>query len=284
VSYQSREITVEFVLAEGKSFDDKGSNILTIKNGQCFASIAAYGGVSGTEITLQVWGLSDDYLSALSYKGIWINGAKFNRMRVWASDRLVFEGFISDAYPDYSQLPDVPLIVAGNMMFAARAKEVSQFSASGDVDIASIIRPMAASVGLSFENAGATGIISNPHFRGNAIQQMLNACNAVNVNIDIGTDKVTIWPRNAARGGTELFISPENGLIGYPGFTDRGLSINTIFTPEIYIGRQVRLETSLPNASGQYRITGAQHNITSNIEGGQWVTSCTLIPLGADNA
>lgn len=67
-------------------------------------------------------GLVAQQMAALSYKGIWIDGAKPNRIRVWAADRLIFEGFISDAYADYNQAPDVPLIITANMMFYLRAK------------------------------------------------------------------------------------------------------------------------------------------------------------------
>ncbi|AOM39685.1 baseplate hub protein [Xenorhabdus hominickii] len=281
MSYIQRNIKVEFTLEQGKTFQG-GGDTLTISNMRCYVTIGAYGGVSGTEVTLHLWGLSDSQMTTLSRKSMWVDGAPMNQMRVWAGEKLIFEGIIRDAYADFNQMPDVPLIIAADMMFKLRGQAVAPFSAAGDVPIDNIIMPMAKSIGLAYENAGVTGVRPNPYFDGNIVQQMLQAAESVNAYIDIDTDKVTIWPKNGTRRGSTLFISPENGLIGYPVFTGRGLSITTMFEPELVIGRKVELKTSLPNASAVYIATSAEHHLTSWIEGGQWHTSCILKPMGKE--
>ncbi|ENG5919418.1 hypothetical protein ABUV01_000499 [Serratia marcescens] len=276
MSYQQRDIRVEFTLAEGRTFDDRG-NVLTVKNARCYISLAAYGGIAGTQITLYLWGLVAQQMAALSYKGIWIDGAKPNRIRVWAADRLIFEGFISDAYADYNQAPDVPLIITANMMFYLRAKKVSPFSAKGPVPIDDILMPMASSVGLKYENQGVKRTLPDPYFQGDITQQMIEAARAVDAEIDINVEKVTIWPKGVSRKEPALLVSPDHGLIGYPIFTNVGLSISCLFCPDIFIGRKLSLVTSLPNASGRYAVLGAMHTLTSWIEGGQCSTSCELL-------
>lgn len=280
MSYLRREMKVEFTLKDGATFDGQGGDTLTLTNAKCFASLAAYGGMAGTQLTLQVWGLSVEHMASLSARGIWINGVPQNRIRLWAGEHMIFDGFISDAFADYNQLPDVPLVITASMHFALRGKEVAPFSASGDVLVADVISAMAASVGLSFENVGVTATIPNPYFRGNIVQQMVDAARATGSDIEIGVDKVSIWPQGGPRGGTILYTSPQYGLIGYPVFTNVGLAINTVFSPEIYNGRLIQVETSLPNASGQYLVIGAQHSLTSWTEGGQWATSASLQPYG----
>lgn len=276
MSYQQRKIMIEFTLAEGKKFDDRG-NVLTIQNARCYVSLAAYGGIAGTQVTLYLWGLIPQQMAALSYKGIWIDGAKPNRVRVWAGDRQIFEGFISDAYADYNQAPDVPLIITANMMFYLRAKKVSPFSAEGAVAIDDILMPLASAVGLKYENQGVQRSLPDPYFQGDITQQMLEAARAVDAEIDINVEQVTIWPKGAPRKEPTLLVSPQHGLIGYPTFTNVGLSITTLFSADIFIGRKLSLETSLPNASGQYAVIGAVHTLTSWVEGGQWSTACDLL-------
>lgn len=51
MTYQRRELTVEFTLAEG-SFDSQNGNVLTAKNMKCECSISAYGGITGTSLNL----------------------------------------------------------------------------------------------------------------------------------------------------------------------------------------------------------------------------------------
>lgn len=281
MTYKIRKISVQFVLEGGRTFDEAGSTVLTIESARCYASLAGYGGMSGTEMTLQIWGLSDKYMAALSYKGIWINGPAFNRMKVWADGEPIFEGFIYDAIGDYNQAPDIPLVLSANAFYKSQVQEIAPFSAEGAQSVEKVISAMAVSAGLSFKNNGATGNpLSNPSYQGNIVQQMRTAASDAGVNITIGIKTVTIWPQGGVVDGVSLFTSPESGMIGYPIFIDKGLLVITTFSNEIVVGRKITVKTSLENASGDYIISGAMHYLTSWIEGGQWNSSMELTPVG----
>ncbi|ECY5577014.1 hypothetical protein AVC51_23760, partial [Salmonella enterica subsp. enterica serovar Kambole] len=155
-------------------------------------------------------------------------------MRVRAGGRLIFEGDITDAYSDYNQAPDIPLILTGQVSFNLRNQTAADFSAKGDVPVADIIRALASSAGLKFENQGVSRSLSNPHFSGNLVQQMLDAASAADINIDLGdAEKVTIWPKDKALDIPAVHISPDHGLIGYPVYTMTGLSATTTFCPDL---------------------------------------------------
>ncbi|EFQ3472747.1 hypothetical protein HZ491_004829 [Salmonella enterica] len=281
MSYMQRDITVEFTLSDGRTFDNGGGNVLTLPRAKCFATITVYGGTAGTQITLYIWGLSPAHMADLSYRGVWRPAqSRTNKMRVMANGRLIFEGDITDAYADYNQAPDIPLILTGQVNFNLRNQTAADFSAKGDVPVADIIRALASSAGLKFENQGVSRSLSNPHFSGNIVQQMLDAASAADINIDTGdAEKVTIWPKGEKRNIPPLHISPDHGLIGYPVYTMTGLSSTTIFCPDLFIGRQVHLESSLPNVTGDYQLTGVIHTITSRTVGGPWSSNCTMTRL-----
>ncbi|EHQ9350579.1 hypothetical protein NUR12_004265 [Salmonella enterica] len=278
MSYIQRDITVAFTLSDGRTFDNGGGNVLTLPGAKCFATITVYGGTAGTQITLYIWGLSPAHMADLSYRGVWRPAqSRTNKMRVMANGRLIFEGDITDAYADYNQAPDIPLILTGQVNFNLRNQTAADFSAKGDVPVADIIRALASSAGLKFENQGVSRSLSNPHFSGNVIQQMLDAASAADINIDTGdAEKVTIWPKGEKRNIPPLHISPDHGLIGYPVYTMTGLSATTIFCPDLFIGRRVHLESSLPNVTGDYQLTGVIHTITSRTVGGPWSSNCTM--------
>lgn len=281
MSYVQRDITVEFTLSDGRTFDNGKGNILTIPGAKCFATVTVYGGTAGTQITLYVWGLSPAHMADLSYRGVWRPAqSTANKMRVKADGRLIFEGDITDAYADYNQAPDIPLILTGQVSFNLRNQTAADFSAKGDVPVADIIRALASSAGLKFENQGVSRSLSNPHFSGNLVQQMLDAASAADINIDLGdVEKVTIWPKDKALDIPAVHISPDHGLIGYPVYTMTGLSATTIFCPDLFIGRRVHLESSLPNVTGDYQLTGVIHTITSRTVGGPWSSNCTMTRL-----
>ncbi|MFS9881256.1 hypothetical protein WKV47_22605 [Salmonella enterica] len=281
MSYVQRDITVEFTLSDGRTFDKGKGNILTIPGAKCFATVTVYGGTAGTQITLYIWGLSPAHMADLSYRGVWRPAqSTANKMRVKADGRLIFEGDITDAYADYNQAPDIPLILTGQVSFNLRNQTAADFSAKGDVPVADIIRALASSAGLKFENQGVSRSLSNPHFSGNLVQQMLDAASAADINIDLGdVEKVTIWPKDKALDIPAVHISPDHGLIGYPVYTMTGLSATTIFCPDLFIGRRVHLESSLPNVTGDYQLTGVIHTITSRTVGGPWNSNCTMTRL-----
>ncbi|MGU7278987.1 baseplate hub protein [Salmonella enterica subsp. enterica serovar Morehead] len=281
MSYVQRDITVEFTLSDGRTFDKGKGNILTIPGAKCFATVTVYGGTAGTQITLYIWGLSPSHMADLSYRGVWRPAqSTANKMRVKADGRLIFEGDITDAYADYNQAPDIPLILTGQVSFNLRNQTAADFSAKGDVPVADIIRALASSAGLKFENQGVSRSLSNPHFSGNLVQQMLDAASAADINIDLGdVEKVTIWPKDKALDIPAVHISPDHGLIGYPVYTMTGLSATTIFCPDLFIGRRVHLESSLPNVTGDYSLTGVIHTITSRTVGGPWSSNCTMTRL-----
>ncbi|EAM0988754.1 hypothetical protein K3L40_004370 [Salmonella enterica] len=281
MSYVQRDITVEFTLSDGRTFDNGKGNILTVSGAKCFATVTVHGGTAGTQITLYIWGLSPAHMADLSYRGVWRPAqSTANEMRVRAGGRLIFEGDITDAYADYNQAPDIPLILTGQVSFNLRNQTAADFSAKGDVPVADIIRALASSAGLKFENQGVSRSLSNPHFSGNLVQQMLDAASAADINIDLGdAEKVTIWPKDKALDIPAVHISPDHGLIGYPVYTMTGLSATTTFCPDLFIGRRVHLESSLPNVTGDYQLTGVIHTITSRTVGGPWSSNCTMTRL-----
>lgn len=79
-----------------------------------------------------------------------------------------------------------------------------------------------------------------------------------------------------------VFASDGNraaAVLGYPVYTMTGLSATTIFCPDLFIGRRVHLESSLPNVTGDYQLTGVIHTITSRTVGGPWNSNCTMTRL-----
>jgi len=70
------------------------------------------------------------------------------------------------------------------------------------------------------------------------------------------------------------FISPEYGLIGYPIFSNGGLMFQTQFSTLLTTGRNVQIETSLPHASGVYKLTSVTHELSSWMNDGPWHSIC----------
>lgn len=271
MTYKKRTLKFEFTLKDG-AFDESGNNILTIDNIKAEIEIGAYGGITGTTLEARVYGLSIDNMALLSYKGIQLNGAKQNMMKVWADDRPVFFGSITNCFADLNQMPDAPLIISAFSTGFDQSIAAVPFSKEGVASVNEIITTIAASIGYTVVNNGVLTKLENPYFEGNPISQIQQCAHAAGIEIDFRLGAIYIWPQGGSIDDTIPLISPQHGLIGYPVFSNYGINFQCQYSDLILRGRKIQLETSLPNGSGVYTVQSAVHHLSTWTEGGPWST------------
>lgn len=271
MTYKKRTLKFEFTLKDG-AFDESGNNILTIDNIKAEIEIGAYGGITGTTLEARVYGLSIDNMALLSYKGIQLNGAKQNMMKVWADDRPVFFGSITNCFADLNQMPDAPLIISAFSTGFDQSITAAPFSKEGVASVNEIITTIAASIGYTVVNNGVLAKLENPYFEGNPISQIQQCSHAAGIEIDFRLGAIYIWPQGGSIDDTIPLISPQHGLIGYPVFSSYGINFQCQYSDLILRGRKIQLETSLPNGSGVYTVQSAVHHLSTWTEGGPWST------------
>lgn len=271
MTYKKRTLKFEFTLKDG-AFDESGNNILTIDNIKAEIEIGAYGGITGTTLEARVYGLGIDNMALLSYKGIQLNGAKQNMMKVWADDRPVFFGSITNCFADLNQMPDAPLIISAFSTGFDQSITAAPFSKDGVASVNEIITTIAASIGYTVVNNGVLAKLENPYFEGNPIAQIQQCAHAAGIEIDFRLGAIYIWPQGGSIDDTIPLISPQYGLIGYPVFSNYGINFQCQYSDLILRGRKIQLETSLPNGSGVYTVQSAVHHLSTWTEGGPWST------------
>ncbi|MGB2538216.1 hypothetical protein [Hafnia paralvei] len=271
MTYKKRTLKFEFTLKDG-AFDESGNNILTIDNIKAEIEIGAYGGITGTTLEARVYGLGIDNMALLSYKGIQLNGAKQNMMKVWADDRPVFFGSITNCFADLNQMPDAPLIISAFSTGFDQSITAAPFSKEGVASVNEIITTIASSIGYTVVNNGVLAKLENPYFEGNPIAQIQQCAHAAGIEIDFRLGAIYIWPQGGSIDDTILLISPQHGLIGYPVFSNYGINLQCQYSDLILRGRKIQLETSLPNGSGVYTVQTAVHHLSTWTEGGPWST------------
>ncbi|WP_289365961.1 baseplate hub protein [Pantoea stewartii] len=271
MTYKKRSLKFQFKLKSG-AFDDKGNDTLTIDNIKAEVEVGAYGGISGTTLDARIFGLSLKQMGLLSYKGIQLNGAQQNIIKIWADDKPIFYGSITNCVADLNQMPDAPLIISAFATGFDQSIIASPFSASGSVDVADIITSIAKSIDYTVVNRGVNVKLANPYFEGNPISQINQCAHAAGIEIDYRLQVIYIWPQGKPVDDSVPFVSKGSGLLGYPIFNNYGLTFSCSYSDLIIRGRNVKIETDLPNASGIYTIQQATHHLSSWTEGGPWVT------------
>jgi len=175
-----------------------------------------------------------------------------------------------------NSLPEPTLIINAVTAYQARTDSYPSFSVKGTTRLkaivdnlvqqnswASVIAPKAAQIN-----------VINPHLTGSTYDKLRDLCQAYDLWFTINNDTLFIWQRDDPIDNVIPLVSPTSGLTGYPIPAQSGILFQTTFSPLLSQGRKVKLETSVPNLSGEYNLYQVEHVLSSWMEGGPWHSVC----------
>jgi hypothetical protein len=146
----------------------------------------------------------------------------------------------------------------------------SSFSSSADA--ADIMAGFARRMNRNFENNGVSVQLYNAYYSGPILEQAKACANDAKISWGlIPPNKLAIWPLGKSRNTPNIpTISPGNGMIGYPAFTQQGIIVKTLFNPQISLGNQIKVESDVLTG-----ISNAQKRVNPNFTGfaSTWVVS-----------
>lgn len=274
--YKQRTLKFDF-FNETQAFDKEGNTQISLADVKAMFKVGVYGNQTGVQAEMSIYGLSLELLAALSSKGIgiWTNNKERIRVVVHADDTLMFNGYIYSSFANMNAAPDAPLIINAAGGLDLQTQSAPPFSRPGPVNLVDVLRAICEPYKYRVNAVGIDGVvINNAHLVGSPLGQVIEACNLANVSMTVTGDLVTVWPRGNAVDDVVPFVSPDHGLIGYPVFTQSGITFQTEFSPLLSQGRFIQLETSLPHASGRYMLYVVEHYLSAWIDGGPWHSIC----------
>ncbi|WON77018.1 hypothetical protein [Serratia sp. UGAL515B_01] len=259
-----------------KSFDAEGSNKLEVSNAKSSCRIDVAGMEGGVRAEIVLYGLGYDLLAKLSADGV---GVFFDtetvNVEVFADNNKVFAGNIYASFANLNDLPDSSLILSAASGGDLQDKPSAAFSRPGAVPVFDILESICRANGYGLIGRGIKGIIhNNPHFDGCALDQIRGICKAHELLFNIYDNTVFVWTEKGTIDDVVPLVSPEHGLIGYPVFSQYGITFQTQFSTLLVQGRAIELQTSLPHGSGRYKLANVQHFLSSWTEGGRWHSVC----------
>ena len=259
--------------------ENNGANTVRLSGLRVSAKITKAGFPQLGHAQLAIYGMTKSLMDQLSTLGVQVQLVPRNTVTVLAGDvvngqSVVFVGTIYQAWGDYSAQPEVPFYVEANTAFGIANAPLTPTSFNGSADAVVILSGLAAAAGLNFENSGVSGIkISNPYFYGSPLDQIRKCKQAIEGQVGIVVDDATlaIWPKNGARNGTPPLISPGSGMVGYPNYNANGISLKTVFNPNVGFMKKITVQSSLgAPANGEWIVYGMDHDLESQVFNGQW--------------
>lgn len=255
-----------------------GNNVILLDNLRMSARITKSGMLHG-DLDIRVYGLRLSVMNQLNRVGVQLNVIPPNLVEVYAGDDTngyasVFQGTFQHAFMDARGAPDVAFLVHAKTGAYESGMSVAPSSYSGPVDVATILKNLAAKMSLTFENHLTTPVIlRNPYLPGSPRNQALAAAYAAGVVVLFDDDKLVVYPQNGARGTTALDVNPQSGMKGYPTFDQLGIVVDTLFNRGITMGGIINVTSSVTPANGPWVLYRIDHYLESQVPNGQWLST-----------
>lgn len=256
-SWTKKAISITLRLGTGQ-FGQGLGNAVKLSNLRMLVTVAKSGMPSMDRATAKIWGVTPTIMNEVSTLGIPLNMWRpGNTMLIEAGDEggamsIVYNGYLNRAYQNYDDAPETSLDLEGWGAQAEAIKPVPPVSYQGLVDVATVAQSIAFREGWVFENSGVVTKVSNPYLAGTAWEQITELKRTAYINADLDTSKqpkvLAIWPLYGTRGGTIPLINTRSGLVGYPKYQSSGMSFKCLFNPNIRLGGQIEMDSSVGGA------------------------------------
>jgi len=281
VSFSEKLINVTFKLGTG-SFGESGIDTATVSNLRVRASIHQAGGASMGQCHLTVYGLPPSMLNQLTALRKQIMMLRKDFVSVEAGDSngtsLIFQGQITEGWTNLNSIPNSVLQMAAYSGAFEAVKPVTATSYPGAANVDDIMKTIAGKMGLAYQNNGVSVSLSRPYFSGTGREQAQACAEHADINWLIENGTLFIWPKGSAKGTIKTPVSADTGMVGYPAFDGVGVSITTLFNPQITYGSYVDVDSVIKQANGEWYVYSVSHDLESQTPGGQWFTHFHAAP------
>ena len=284
-----KQLRVTLTLAPENSngvFPGTNSNTLVLTGLRIVTNVQTVPSVS-THADVKIFGMREADMNALTV--IFFNATqgqiRYNRILLEANAGqgwvTVFQGMITEAQPEYRGAPNVYFSIQAVVNYQQQIAPATPSSYRGAVAATTVLQDLANNMGLSFENDGVTGVVTNPYLPGTYANQLNSFCKAADLTYTTDGSVLAVWPRGQARTiPPTLTLSPTSGLIGYPTLEKFGIVITSLYNPALYAGGKVQVTGSkVPNANGLWSPFLVDHQLEANIPGGAWFSVSQCIPV-----
>lgn len=268
---KEKTIKTTIILAEGEF--DGGGNTATIEGLATTVQVQKNGLPEKNTAHVEIKNLSLAHMSQLTFLSFKNLESKKNHILIEAGDKggtlaVVFKGDITNSWADFSTSPDVTFKADAITAGWALQMNTSPTSVDGEAPAADLIQQFAGEAGFGFINNGVSEQVRNATFNGDPVSKARAVADEIGAELIIDDENFLLQPYDKAQGEAVL-LNPASGLIGYPGFTANGISLDCFYDPKLQLGGQVKVESIVPAASGYWKIFKLTHSLTAYTQG-EW--------------
>lgn len=306
-----RERAVKFGIvggidANGKRITFGGSNSLNIEGYKSNVEINYSGGDMLPTARINVYNLPLSVMNSISTIGLYSNTPNIlnNYITVYANTNgtdaitKAFEGSIMIADCDLNNAPNPVVKIQASTMGNLNMYPIRYTSFKGTVKTFDVVRAILNNFKLSIAgnlstvmvdgslpithvvNCGVYSSMNSPVFQGDFLSQLRSAAVQGCFSYLPHNKILYIYPQGSTLEMPEesiFTVDPRTNMLGYPQYTQDGVSISTVFDPNILYGQPIRVISSFKSASGQWNtMSSLTHRISCKDPAGSWSTTIEM--------
>lgn len=278
--YNIKDIRVSIQLGAG-TFNG-GKNTKLIKGLACEFEVEQVSAPDFSKLQGKIYGIGIDdiaKLTTLAFDPLLI--ANRNLIKIEAGDNgeysTVFYGELEQAFGDFASAPDVPYVVNGYSSSYAMKLPSPAISIKESVTAVNVITQLAEQAGYKVEST-ITDTVKSVLYQGSIMQQIYAVATSINAKIIVDGDIIRVMRIDEAVKGSAVLISKNTGLINYPTFTNKGVSLSCIYNPNIKLQGLIKVESIVPKATGTWRVIKLNHSLSAHMPlGGNWQSTMEAV-------
>lgn len=264
-----------------------GVSVIEFKNLPIDVKISATELPAGLQATVNIYGASKKHMDAITTIQWLTDFIVQKAILVYANDgegeRLLFQGNIMNAQPDYGKAPDVKITInACAGAYYNLKSDVPPSSLEGEVPVHLIFQKICNDFGISIvRNHGVVGkTCKNPRIEGFGLANRINAAmKAYDVYAIINNNSVDIYPNAENINGTNWKFTPDK-YIGYPSFTQVGVSLKLDTLYDVNLMDYFTISGSeVTPANDKWKVIKVSYDVSTKI-GGKWFMSIEGVRVG----
>jgi hypothetical protein len=271
-SFSQKSIRITFSLTS--QVFGNGSNTIVLEGYRTIVHVVCGGQPAWTTAKVQIFGMSQADMNSMTRLSWDPRGILPNDILIETNDgsgwQTVFVGSMQESGPDYSSAPDVALVALCQTVYDTALNPAVPSSYPKGTSVATVASALATAMSRNFENNGVTATLPAIYLVGSYPEQLRQVCRIANVNLFDDHETFAISPQGQPRQTTQVVLSPQSGMIGYPTLDNTGIQFGCLYNPAIIFGGQVFVQGDVPGANGQWWVTSMDHTLESEKPGGAW--------------
>jgi hypothetical protein len=265
--------TIRIAVTLGKGTFGEGGNTKIIEGLACEATIQKPGLPEKNSASVKIWGLKYEdmaQLTMLSFKPL---ESQHNILTIKAGEKdaalpLIFQGEITRASADFNAAPDPCMEFEADTGSYPQQISSPVATVQGEAKADNLFARYAKECGYTYKNEGVTSSVQNARYPGSPMKKAAKLARDIGCELIVDDGELIVLPAGQARSGNAVLLTKDTGMIGYPTFTQDGISCKCIFNPALAYGGLIKVESIVPRAGGVWRITKLTHSISAYVPGG----------------